>query len=319
MIKRKQDKRALARALLTTGFGILLYVQASTAVAGVARDNATTKTGSKVTINVTKNDSGYNEKNFSIRIVSGPKQGSANVTGSKQIVYTPKAGFTGTDSLMYRLSDNRGFSKKTTVTIKVTGSSSGSSGAKRANDDNATTSKGTKVTVDVAKNDSGYNKNNYKVAIVGKPKKGKASIQGGKRIVYTPNGQFVGTDVLEYRLTDNRGFNKRAKLRIKVSANASANRGSDSAGGNRIILRWSRNQKQVDGYVVLFGTQKNKTLVEVADISTKKGTLDQNSPSVVLYVESDLGLRPGDNACFSVQAYNKSGYSKASNAVCKRL
>ena len=318
MIRHKDHTTSLGRAVLAAGLGSLLCLQSATVFAGVRNDQATTQKGSKVTVNVIKNDDGFNRKNFKIAIVGKPKRGNAKVS-SKNIIYTPKSGFVGTDKIVYRLTDNRGFKRKATVTIRVKASSSNNS-SKRAVDDKVTTKKGKKITVDVARNDAGYNKNNYRVAIVGKPKKGKAKIQGGRKIVYTPNGQFVGTDTIEYRLTDNRGFNKRAKVRITVSKNGgSGDRTSDSAGGNRIILQWDKNKQKVDGYLILFGIKRNQTFVQVADLSARTGKLDRNAPSVVLFPEADLGLKRGDNACFSVQAYNNKGYSRVSETVCGKI
>jgi hypothetical protein len=86
-----------------------------------ANDSANLQANQNVTINVLANDTsaGGTLDTASIRITSAPVHGSASVT-SGQVVYTPTAGYSGTDSFQYSVQDNLGApSNAATVSIQV--------------------------------------------------------------------------------------------------------------------------------------------------------------------------------------------------------
>lgn len=88
----------------------------------IANDNtATTNEYVPVSINVTANDSDPdgNLDLASLTIIGGPNNGSAFSDGAGNIVYTPNPGFSGTDSLEYRICDTTGNCDTATVTITV--------------------------------------------------------------------------------------------------------------------------------------------------------------------------------------------------------
>ena len=91
--------------------------QAPTAV----NDNVGTTPGAAVTINVLANDSDPNGDTLLISIDSQPQHGTA-VVQNGQIVYTPAAGYTGTDSFTYIVSDGKGGTAKATVRITISAS-----------------------------------------------------------------------------------------------------------------------------------------------------------------------------------------------------
>ncbi len=78
-------------------------------------DTVTTLGGSLVSIAVTGNDTG---NIGSIEIVAAPMQGTATVTGL-EVVYTPQAGFSGSDSFRYTATGLGGTSTPATVTVTV--------------------------------------------------------------------------------------------------------------------------------------------------------------------------------------------------------
>lgn len=82
-------------------------------------DAATTVAGRAVTIPVLANDRDPDGDRLAIdKITKAPSKGTAAIRGSV-IVYTPKAGFTGSDSLKYKVSDGRGGERWSTVRIAV--------------------------------------------------------------------------------------------------------------------------------------------------------------------------------------------------------
>jgi trimeric autotransporter adhesin len=105
-----------------------------------ANDAATSTDDAAVTINVTANDtdSGGTIDPTSVQIVSQPAHGTTSTTSTGSVVYTPTAGYAGSDSFTYTVKDNQGaVSNVATVTLTVTaaaqpppssGGSGGSSG-----------------------------------------------------------------------------------------------------------------------------------------------------------------------------------------------
>lgn len=90
--------------------------------APVANDDSTsTVAGSSVTVRVLRNDSDADGDILRVsRIVEGPVNGAAMVKNDDSIHYTPAPGFTGTDALVYEVSDGRSGYAIARVTIVVT-------------------------------------------------------------------------------------------------------------------------------------------------------------------------------------------------------
>lgn len=84
-------------------------------------DTAQTDEDTAVLVNVLNNDhdSDGTLNSATLTIVSQPTSGTATLSGNN-LIYTPHAGFTGTDSFTYRVADDDGaFSNLATVTITV--------------------------------------------------------------------------------------------------------------------------------------------------------------------------------------------------------
>ncbi len=81
-------------------------------------DRAETTSGMAVTIDVASNDTDPDGNSLTVGILVQPTNGVARVSNN-QIVYTPNAGFSGSDSLTYSVSDGKGGSATATVTIVV--------------------------------------------------------------------------------------------------------------------------------------------------------------------------------------------------------
>ncbi len=94
-------------------------------------DSASSTDDAAVTVNVVANDtdSDGNINPASVQIASQPVHGSVSVSQSGSVVYTPNAGYAGSDSFTYTDSDNQGAtSNPATVTITVTAAKTSSSG-----------------------------------------------------------------------------------------------------------------------------------------------------------------------------------------------
>lgn len=88
-------------------------------------DSANTTTGKAVTISVLSNDSDPNNDTLTITSLSKPQFGTATISG-KNVIYTPNANFSGTDTFSYVVSDGKGNSTAGSVIVTVTEGNSSS-------------------------------------------------------------------------------------------------------------------------------------------------------------------------------------------------
>lgn len=79
-------------------------------------DTAATATGTPITINVLDNDRYYVGNPYN---VTAPAHGNAVVNGNGNVVYTPTAGYNGTDSFNYTIADGNNNTANATVNITV--------------------------------------------------------------------------------------------------------------------------------------------------------------------------------------------------------
>ena len=169
-------------------------------------DAATAQAGTPITIDVLANDFGTG---IAVSGVGVPSNGTASISGNA-VIYTAKAGFTGTDSFNYTIGDS--FGRTATATVTVTVNPPGLN----AVDDAATTPARTPVTIPVLANDAGTG---IALVAVGTPSNGTASISGNS-VVYTPNPNFAATDSFGYTIRDSFGQTDTATVRVRVTAPA---------------------------------------------------------------------------------------------------
>jgi hypothetical protein len=95
---------------------------------------------------------------------------------------------------------------------------------------------------------------------------------------------------------------------------------SDQGIDNTIVtVFWRPNPGTVDGYIVYFGPSVNAVNEETSDIKAFAGNFDPSSPLIQYDSWFDLGLAPGDQACFKVRAYNADGISDWSAPACSLI
>ena len=172
-------------------------------------DTATTPAGDPITVDVLSNDTGTG---ISITEVDNPAHGTAVVSNGK-VVYTPDAGYAGTDVFWYTIKDVTGAVYSTTITISVTGVNAGPypSGV----EDEVSTPRDTAAIFDVLANDIGVGLTlNSTSAWTNQG--GRASISNGK-IAYTPKAGFAGEDELWYVFSDAIGRTNSARVVITVT------------------------------------------------------------------------------------------------------
>lgn len=129
--------------------------------------------------------------------LTAPSHGTVTVNSTGSFTYTPASGFSGTDTFTYRVTDGALWSSPATVTITVTDAPS----PPVANDDTATTSEETPVTINVLGNDTDPDTETLTLQSITQPANGTAVIVSGQ-VRYTPDEDFAGTDTFTYTISD---------------------------------------------------------------------------------------------------------------------
>ncbi len=181
-------------------------------------DSASTAQGTAVSIDVVANDSDADGDALGVVTVTAPAHGSAVASGGT-IVYTPVAGFSGSDAFTYTISDGRGGSAGASVSVSV---GARPNQAPAANDDVATTAFGQAVTIAVLANDVDADGDALTLVSVGAPAHGSASI-AGQTIVYRPAPGYSGADSFTYVVGDGHGGTATATVTITIATQPNRN------------------------------------------------------------------------------------------------
>ncbi|MEM9271508.1 MAG: Ig-like domain-containing protein [Cyanobacteria bacterium P01_F01_bin.143] len=205
--------------------------QANNAPIAIA-DNATTTQGKQVGVRVLNNDS--DPDGDALRIQSFTQgdygqvvknnNGTPDNPSDDRLVYKPNADFTGTDSFEYVINDGNGGTDRATVTVTVEDNGPANN-SPIAIADNATTTKGKQVGVQVLDNDSdpdgdalriqSFTQGDYGQVV--KNNNATPNDPTDDRLVYKPNADFTGTDSFEYVINDGNGGTDRATVTVTVN------------------------------------------------------------------------------------------------------
>ena len=182
--------------------------------APVAVDDAdTTDEDTPVTIDVLGNDTDVDGDTLTISSVGTPSNGTATIQGG-QIVYTPNANFSGTDTFTYTVTDPDGLTDTATVTVTV----GEENDAPVAMDDTVTVDEDSTTTLDPLANDS--DPDGDPLSILGTPTStagGTVTVNPDGTIDYTPPADFNGTDTITYTVTDPDGLTDTATITVTVT------------------------------------------------------------------------------------------------------
>jgi hypothetical protein len=246
-----------------------------------ANDDFTdTDAGNPVTISVLANDTDPDGNEHlvpsSVAIAAAPSHGSASVNSTTgDVTYTPAAGFSGTDTFQYTVTDDAGaVSNVATVTIVVN--------RLTANDDFGTTDAGHPITLDVLANDTDPDGPGKlvpsSVAVASAPANGSVSINPSTgAITYTSTQGFSGTDTFTYTVTDVNGAVSNAATVTIVVNRPTAN--PDAAGtdaGVPVVINVMANDSDPDGNQFL----DPHSIALVASPSHGSATVDASTGNV---------------------------------------
>ncbi len=142
-------------------------------------------------------------------LVDGPAHGSLSLAPDGSFTYTPEPDFHGTDAFTYRAGDGTASSDPATVTITVRPVND----PPLARDDRGRTEEDTPVVIDVLANDADPDGDDLAVVAVSRPAHGTATTDG-TTILYTPEADYSGRDVFEYRVSDPSGARAEASVEV---------------------------------------------------------------------------------------------------------
>lgn len=169
-------------------------------------DTATAMADSKVIIDVLANDTDANNDTLTISAYdqTSTEGGSVNLVDGK-LSYIPKAGFTGTDTFNYTVSDGRGGTATATVTITVNANNTSNQNPIAATD-YATIEVDAKATIAVLANDTDADEDSLSITRFDENsvKGGAITLVDGK-LSYLPPAGFNGVDSFNYTISDGRG------------------------------------------------------------------------------------------------------------------
>ncbi len=168
-------------------------------------DTSNTVQGQPVTIDVRANDTTSSPPATLAppTITQPPANGTVSVDGSGNVVYTPNAGFSGSDTFTYEVCVQTAPTqcKTATASVNVLGAT--------ATADSATTKADTPVTIGILSNDTSSDPANAPLTgpatAVSAPAHGTVVYNPDGTATYTPAAGFTGTDTFEYQICTAQG------------------------------------------------------------------------------------------------------------------
>jgi len=170
---------------------------------------------------VLDNDTDADGDTLSAALVSGAAHGNLSFNGNGSFSFTPNAGYTGSDSFVYRAYDGALYSNNATVSLTVNAVNK----APIAKNDSATAAKRTgtsytSVAINVLGNDrdpDGSLDPSSVTITVAPNKGGTVTVNGSGQVLFTPKLKFSGTEVFWYTVRDMKGaVSNMAKVTVRV-------------------------------------------------------------------------------------------------------
>ena len=148
----------------------------------------------------------------------GPEHGSLQLNEDGSFLYTPDAGFAGTDGFVYQVDDGASRSSLASVTLLVKGSNTApqaTSDAYQVSEDGSLDIGGTNG---VLANDLDAEADALVPTLVDSPQNGTLEFNTNGGFTYTPHENFHGTDTFTYQVSDGVLTSELAVVEITVEA-----------------------------------------------------------------------------------------------------
>ena len=259
----------------------------------VVDDTVSTPIDTPIDIDILENDHGV--PSDGILTVTDPSNGTVEINdggtpddiSDDTIIYTPNDDFEGTEVIEYTVCDAEGNCDTATVTITV-----GDPVALDVVDDFVSTPIDTPIDIDILQNDLGVPSDG--ILTVTDPSNGTVEINDGgtpddisdDTIIYTPNDDFEGTEVIEYTVCDAEGNCDTATVTITVGDPVALDVVDDFVStpiDTPIDIDILQNDLGVPSDGILTVTDPSNGTVEIND----GGTPDDISDDTIIYTPND--------------------------------
>ncbi|ODR85069.1 putative Ig domain-containing protein [Shewanella xiamenensis] len=190
-------------------------------------DSAAIAWNQSIDVNVLANDTDSDGDSLSVTQVIS-EFGTVTVLANQQLSYTPAADFIGTDVLVYSITDGKGGTASSELTIVVNGNT-----APVTVDDSAATDDRTSLLIDVLSNDTDVDGNTLTL-LSATAQQGTVAIEANK-LHYIPKTGFDGVDTVTYRISDGQGGEATGQVLITVKAYQEVIIDNKSGGGSMTL------------------------------------------------------------------------------------
>ncbi|WP_235522165.1 Ig-like domain-containing protein [Shewanella xiamenensis] len=190
-------------------------------------DSAAIAWNQSIDVNVLANDTDSDGDSLSVNQVIS-EFGTVTVLADQLISYTPAADFIGTDVLVYSITDGKGGTASSELTIVVNGNT-----APVTVDDSAATDDRTSLLIDVLSNDTDLDGNTLTL-LSATAQQGSVTIEANK-LRYIPKTGLDGVDTVTYRISDGQGGEATGQVLITVKAYQEVIIDNKSGGGSMTL------------------------------------------------------------------------------------
>lgn len=222
------DADGIANAAIVDPGGVAVLLT-SNKLPQAKADSATTRMNQLVSVNVLSNDTDADNDKLSISQAVA-NFGSVKIEADGKLTYTPAPDFIGTDVVIYSVTDGKGGtgSSELTITVRLNNLPS-------AMNDSAATDDRTAISINVLSNDSDADSDPLKV-LSATATSGSVTIDSDNRLRYTPKAGFAGVDIVSYRISDGFGGEATGQVSVTVTAYQTVTVSNKSSGGAMSVL-----------------------------------------------------------------------------------
>jgi large repetitive protein len=249
---------------------------------------ATTNEDTPVTLTPLANDTDADGDPLTVTAVSAAN-GTVTINPDGTLRYVPNPNFNGTDIVTYTISDGKGGTATSIVTVTVVSVND----VPVAANDSATTPEDTPVTIPVLGNDRDADGDPLTITAATSPN-GTVTINADGTITFTPAPNFNGPTTITYTISDGNGGTSTATVAVNVTPvnDPPVARNDVAAGTEDTPLRISPlpNDSDIDGdpLTIVSASSPNGTVVINPDGTiTFTPAPDFNGPTTITYQISD--------------------------------
>ncbi|MEO0985811.1 MAG: Ig-like domain-containing protein, partial [Cyanobacteria bacterium J06639_14] len=206
-----------------------------------------------VTLDLLSNDTDVDEGDtLSITAVGTASNGAVENNNDGTVTYTPNAGFNGTDSFTYVVSDDNGATDTATVTVNVLGITPNP----ELRDDGFGTDEDSELTANVLANDT-LPPGEFLLGVATDVENGSLTLNADGSFIYIPDANFNGTDSFVYEVSNGEFMDEATVSLLIESVNddpvALDDRGN-TAENTPVTLNVLENDSDVDGDTLSIST-----------------------------------------------------------------